>query len=85
MNQNQFTRRQALQVSGAALCTAAFVRPLRAAGTEPKKILYFTKSSGFQDSVVQRPEGQLSHSEKILVEMERSMALMLRPARTANL
>jgi len=37
---------------------------------QPKKILYFTKCSGFVHSVVQRPQdGSLSHSEKILTEL----------------
>ncbi len=85
MNQNQFTRRQALQVGGAALCTAAFVRPLRAADTKPKKILYFTKSSGFQHSVVQRPEGQLSHSEKILVEMGKKHGFDITPSKDGRI
>lgn len=34
-----------------------------------KKILYFTKSSGFQHSVVARKKGQPAWSEKILVEL----------------
>lgn len=35
-----------------------------------KRVLYFTKSAGFEHSVVKRPaEGQLSHSEKILTEL----------------
>jgi type 1 glutamine amidotransferase len=36
----------------------------------PKRILYFTKSSGFEHSVVKRPSpAELSHSEKILTEL----------------
>ncbi len=69
MNPSQFTRRQMLQIGGAALGTAALASPLCAAAAKPKKILYFTKSSGFQHSVVKRTAGQLSHSEKILVEI----------------
>jgi uncharacterized protein len=35
-----------------------------------KRILYFTKSSGFEHSVVKRPSpDQLSHSEKVLTEL----------------
>ena len=42
-----------------------------AAGAEKKqqKVLYFTRSAGYEHSVVHRPEGQLSHSEKALTEM----------------
>lgn len=36
---------------------------------EPLKILYLTKSSGFEHSVVKRDNNQLSYSEKILVEL----------------
>lgn len=35
-----------------------------------KRVLYFTKSAGFEHSVVKRPEaGGLSHSEKVLTEL----------------
>lgn len=35
-----------------------------------KRVLYFTKSAGFEHSVVKRPgEGELSHSEKVLTEL----------------
>ncbi len=46
--------------------------PLRRAGAgEPKrqKVLYFTRSAGFEHSVVRREGGQLSHSERVLTEM----------------
>ncbi|MCR4415776.1 MAG: ThuA domain-containing protein [Thermoguttaceae bacterium] len=62
-------RREMLISTGAALLgLSAF--PLRwAAAAEKKfKILYFTRSAGFEHSVVHRPGGQLSHSEKIMVE-----------------
>ena len=35
----------------------------------PKKILFFTKSSGFEHSVIKRAGGELSHAEKILTEL----------------
>lgn len=40
-----------------------------AAGQKKKRVLYFTRSAGFEHSVVQRQGGQLAHSEKILVEL----------------
>jgi len=40
-----------------------------AADTKKQKVLYFTRSAGFQHSVVGRQDGQLSHSEKALTEM----------------
>ncbi len=36
---------------------------------EPIKVLYLTKSSGFEHSVVKRDNNQLSYSEKILTEL----------------
>ncbi len=39
------------------------------AAAAPKKILYFTKSSGFEHSVISWKDGQPSYSEKILLEL----------------
>jgi type 1 glutamine amidotransferase len=35
----------------------------------PKKILFFTKSSGFEHSVISWKKGQPSHAEKVLLEL----------------
>jgi type 1 glutamine amidotransferase len=35
----------------------------------PVRVLYFTKSSGFEHSVVKRPDGQPSYSENILTQL----------------
>jgi type 1 glutamine amidotransferase len=40
-----------------------------AAETKKTKILYFTRCAGYEHSVVKRHGGQLSHSEKIMVEV----------------
>lgn len=61
------TRRRMLQATGAALLAPLAVRPGYAA--EEKNILFFTKSSGFQHSVIKRDGDQLSHAEKILTEI----------------
>jgi uncharacterized protein len=39
------------------------------AGAAPKKILFFTKSSGFEHSVISWKNGQPSHAEKVLAEL----------------
>ena len=39
------------------------------AASKPKKVLYFTKSSKFEHSVVKRVNGELSFSEKILQKL----------------
>ena len=35
----------------------------------PKKILFFTKSAGYEHSVIHRKDGELSHAEKILTDI----------------
>lgn len=62
-------RRQMLAATGAALVgLSAFPFRLRAAESK-HKILYFTRSAGFEHSVVHRNGKELSHSEKIMIEM----------------
>jgi type 1 glutamine amidotransferase len=64
-------RREMLKASSlAALGLSAF--PLRwaaAAEAKKQKVLYFTRSAGFEHSVVHRDGDQLAHSEKVLTEM----------------
>ena len=40
-----------------------------AAEGKKQKVLYFTRSAGYEHSAVRRTDGQLSHSEKILIEL----------------
>ncbi|CAN5735328.1 hypothetical protein BH23PLA1_BH23PLA1_22630 [soil metagenome] len=63
-------RRQLLLASGAALLGVDALRKVVTAqegGT--KKVLFFTKSSGFQHSVINRQGGETSHAERILTEI----------------
>ena len=63
------TRRELLHFgSAAALWTSA--RAL-AADTKKRRVLYFTRSAGFEHSVVRRQADQLSHSERVLSELGR--------------
>jgi type 1 glutamine amidotransferase len=55
-------RRHALRLAPAALLAAA-------RGQARPKLLYFTRSAGFEHSVVKRSGGQLSHSERVLTEI----------------
>ncbi|HKS38796.1 MAG TPA: ThuA domain-containing protein [Verrucomicrobiae bacterium] len=41
------------------------------AAAAPRKILFFTKSSGFEHSVISWKEGQPSHAEKVLLDLGR--------------
>ena len=62
-------RRQLLLSAGAALLGSQATRVLGASKAAPKKVLFFTKSSGFAHSVVTGKNGQLSVAEKILTEI----------------
>ena len=63
-------RRQMLLTAGAAAVgLSAFPLHWVAAAQKRQKVLYFTRSAGFEHSVVKRTGDQLSHSEKVLVEL----------------
>ena len=66
-----WNRREMLFASGAALMGAGPLlgRSLGANRAETPKVLFFTKSSGYEHSVIARKNGQLSHAEKILTEL----------------
>ena len=49
--------------------TLAFLFAAVPASAAPKKILFFTKSSGFEHSVISWKNGQPSYAEKILLEL----------------
>jgi len=63
-------RRQMLFATGAALLGAPVLRRASAAdNASPKKVLFFTKSSGFPHPVVTRKDGKLSVAERVLTEI----------------
>lgn len=64
-------RREAMQAASAALLSLAGGRPAWTAAPATRKVLYFTRSAGFEHSVVKRSGAGLSHSEKILAELGR--------------
>ena len=67
------TRRQAMMtVAAAAAAFATGSLPLgwtRAQDGKTRKVLFFTKSAGFQHSCITRKGEELSHAEKVLIEM----------------
>jgi type 1 glutamine amidotransferase len=67
-------RRDLLKMaSAAAVGSLAFPwRWTEAADKGNQRVLYFTRSAGFEHSVVHREGEQLSHSEKILTELGKS-------------
>src|SRR3954468_3524635 len=63
-------RRQLLFASGAALIGPGILgRAVAEEKGSPRKVLFFTKSSGFQHSVITRKDGKLSLAERILTEV----------------
>lgn len=67
-------RRVALWVGSAALVVAAF-SPLHAEDAAKKKVLIFTKSSGFQHPIINRYGKELSEGEKIMSEIVTKLGL----------
>jgi hypothetical protein len=66
-------RRDFLLSTGAATLGLSAFSACRIFGQEKKRqrVLYFTRSAGFEHSVVKRKGKELSHSEKVLTEMGR--------------
>ncbi|WP_435016175.1 ThuA domain-containing protein [Tundrisphaera sp. TA3] len=64
-------RRRMMLAAGAALFAPAPLNRLFAAqkGGPTRKVLFFTKSSGFPHSVVNTEDGSPAHAEKILTEL----------------
>ena len=61
-------RREFLQAAATGAFALSWTREASAAGG---KILYFTRSQGFEHSAVARKAGELAYSEKLLVELGR--------------
>jgi len=65
-----WNRRQVLMAAGAAALGAGPLgRAFASQKGADKKVLFFTKSSGFQHSVITRKGGELSLAERILTEV----------------
>ena len=63
-------RREMLLAAGAALLGPGVAgRALAQTKKESKKVLFFTKSAGFQHSVIARKGDQLSMAERILTDV----------------
>jgi type 1 glutamine amidotransferase len=80
------TRRDWLAAVGAAgLLGTSLGRAARAADGSTKKVLFFTKSSGFQHSVITRKGDELGHAEKILVEIGKAAGFDVVPSKDGRL
>ncbi|MDR3634565.1 MAG: ThuA domain-containing protein [Isosphaeraceae bacterium] len=64
-----WTRRQMLSATGAAWLGAGVAGRAWAAPKKSPKVLFFTKSAGFQHSVIARKDDKLGHAERILTDL----------------
>jgi uncharacterized protein len=78
-------RRQMLFASGAAMLGAGSFGRAFAAADAPKKVLFFTKSSGFQHSVITRKGDSLSHAEQILVDLGKQNGFDVTPSKDGRM
>ena len=73
---SNLTRRDVLRWTAGAAMATAVGRLARAADGPPKRVLFFTKSSGFQHDVIARGAGvQLGYAERILVDLGKQHGL----------
>jgi type 1 glutamine amidotransferase len=71
--------------SGAGLLATGALGRLHAEQRTRKRVLFFTKSSGFQHSVVFRSGGQLAHAERILMELGSAYGYEVLPSKDGRL
>jgi type 1 glutamine amidotransferase len=63
-------RRQILRLSGAAIAASVFPLGFARAEDKPRrKVLFFTKSAGFEHSACHREGGELAHNERVLTDL----------------
>jgi type 1 glutamine amidotransferase len=79
------TRREMLKWSAMFAGTMCVGSSLRAADDKPIKLLYFTKSSGFQHSVITRKGDDLAFSEKIMVDLGKKNGFDITPSKDGSL
>src|SRR5262245_48899834 len=68
MNTREMIFRCGAVIVGASLLISPAARAAESAA-KPKKVLFFTKSSGFEHSVIKHAGGNPSHAEKVLLEL----------------
>ena len=78
------TRRDVLKWS-AAVAATTLARRLPAAETRPPKVLFFTKSSGFQHSVIARKGEELGYAEQILTDLGKTLNLDITASKDGGL
>jgi len=81
----EFSARTFGRFLAALLVLAVASASWSAEGAAKKKLLYFTKSSGFEHSVVKRTGDQLAYSEKLLVEWGKKAGYEIVPSKDGSL
>ena len=66
---NTLNRRDMMAASGAAVLSSMAWSEAGAAEEARKRVLMFTRSAGYQHSVIKREGDQLSHAERVLTEL----------------
>lgn len=81
------SRRRALLAAGAGVLGLAPIGLRSSFGSQKatKKILFFTKSAGFEHSVIARKGDQLGHAERILVELGKEHGFEIVPSKDGRL
>lgn len=75
-------RREMLLTTGAAFGLASFpLRWVQGADQPRKRVLMFTKSAGFQHSVITRKQDKPGHAERILVDLGREHQIEVIPTK----
>jgi type 1 glutamine amidotransferase len=67
LNRREMIFRTGMAVAGLTLAGCAL--PKNGANAKPKRVLFFSKSSGYQHSVITRHGNELSFAEKILADL----------------
>lgn len=78
-------RRQLLRAVCTGMLAQTFLVTITHAQEPTKKILFFTKSSGFQHSVVTRQGDDLAHAERILVEIGKKNGFEVVPSKDGRM
>ncbi len=79
------TRRRFIQATGAGMAGAALVPPAGGANLRKKKVLFLTKSSGYEHSAIRRDEGALSHAEHVLIELGKKYGFDVEATKDASI
>jgi type 1 glutamine amidotransferase len=73
MNRRELLRALGATAIGMGLKGFPFARPIEAAA-QPKKILMFTKSSGYEHAMIKRTDGKLGPAEQIVTDLGKQHA-----------